>query len=82
MAFCDNCGMELAENAKFCENCGEELSIRADDAPEVVLKRLANYHESTEPLKDYYEKKGKLKIVIGQEKLEDTTALTQAALEG
>jgi uncharacterized membrane protein YhaH (DUF805 family) len=22
MAFCDNCGMELAENAKFCENCG------------------------------------------------------------
>jgi adenylate kinase family enzyme len=35
----------------------------------------------TEPLKDYYAKKGILKIVIGQEKLEDTTALVSAALD-
>ena len=61
--------------------CGEELTIRADDDPEVVKSRLVTYHEQTEPLKDFYAKKGKLKIVIGQEKLEDTTALTKAALE-
>ncbi len=85
---CKKCGASYhtifnpSKNGDKCEKCGEELSIRADDAPEVVLKRLAAYHEQTEPLKDYYEKMGDLKIVIGQEKLEDTTALTQAALEG
>ncbi len=62
--------------------CGEALTIRADDDPEVVRSRLVVYHEQTEPLKDYYEKKGLLKIVYGQEKLEDTTALTLKALEG
>jgi len=61
--------------------CGEELTIRADDDPEVVKSRLKTYHEMTEPLKDYYAEKGKLRIVIGQEKLADTTALTRAALE-
>jgi len=61
--------------------CGEPLSIRKDDAPEVVLDRLNVYHEQTEPIKGFYESKGLLKIVIGQEKLEDTTALTLAALE-
>ena len=61
--------------------CGEELSIRADDDPEVVRSRLVTYHEQTEPLKEFYSSKGKLKIVVGQEKLEDTTALTKAALD-
>ena len=61
--------------------CGEELTIRADDDPDVVRSRLVTYHEQTEPLKEFYSAKGKLKIVIGQEKLEDTTALTKAALE-
>ena len=61
--------------------CGEELTIRADDDPEVVKSRLVTYHEMTAPLKDFYAKSGKLKIVIGQEKLEDTTALTKAALD-
>ncbi len=60
--------------------CGEKLSIRADDDPEVVKSRLVIYHEQTEPLKDFYQAKGLLKIVYGQEKLEDTTALTLAAL--
>lgn len=61
--------------------CGEDLSVRADDDPEVVKSRLVTYHEMTEPLKDYYAGRGKLKIVFGQEKLEDTTALVAAALE-
>ena len=61
--------------------CGEELTIRSDDKPEVVKSRLDTYHEQTEPLKDFYNAKGILKIVYGQEKLEDTTALTKAALE-
>ena len=82
---CKKCGASYhivfnpSENGEFC-SCGEELTIRSDDAPEVVAKRLETYHTMTEPLKDFYEKKGILKLVYGQEKLEDTTALTMAAL--
>lgn len=64
-----------------CDKCGGELYIRKDDAPEVVKSRLEVYHTQTEPLKNYYEAKEKLVIVEGQEKVEDTTALTLAAIE-
>lgn len=63
-----------------CDKCGAELSIRKDDQPEVVKDRLTVYHKETEPLERYYENKGILKTVIGQEKLEDTTALTFRAI--
>ena len=83
---CKSCGASYhvkfnpSENGEFCD-CGELLTIRSDDAPEVVKKRLETYHSQTEPLKGFYEAKGILKLVEGQEKLEDTTALTRAALE-
>lgn len=83
---CKKCGATFhitdnpSPNGDKCP-CGEELSIRADDAPEVVANRLKTYHEVTEPIKEFYAEKGLLKIVEGQEKLEDTTALTAAALE-
>lgn len=64
-----------------CNACGEDLIQRKDDAPETVIERLRVYHEQTEPLKSFYEKLGKLKTVIGQEDVKDTTALTLAALE-
>ena len=64
----------------ICDICGEALTIRKDDAPEVVKSRLETYHNETEPLKDFYEKKGVLKTVIGQEELADTTRLTLEAL--
>ncbi|MBQ7922248.1 MAG: adenylate kinase [Clostridia bacterium] len=60
--------------------CGEPLTIRSDDDPEVVKSRLVVYHEQTEPLKDFYQEKGLLKLVYGQEKLDDTTSLTLEAL--
>ena len=64
-----------------CDKCGETLTIRKDDAPEVVLDRLNVYHNQTEPLKDFYGKKGVLVLVEGQEKVEDTTKLTLNAIE-
>lgn len=60
--------------------CGQPLVIRKDDAPETVLQRLEVYHAQTEPLKAYYEKQGKLKIVKGQKAVEDTTRLVFEAL--
>lgn len=64
-----------------CDVCGDELVQRKDDMPETVLDRLKTYHEQTEPLKGYYEKKGILRVVEGQEDVADTTALTFKALE-
>ena len=67
-----------AENV--CDSCGSALYVRADDAPETVQKRLATFHAQTEPLKEFYSKKGILVTVEGQEKVEDTTALVFKAL--
>lgn len=83
---CDKCGASFhvqykpSKDGTTCDNCGAELSVRKDDAPEVVQSRLAVYHSTTEPLKEYYAKQGILKTVEGQEKVEDTTALTLSAL--
>ena len=65
---------------EVCDKCGMELTIRKDDKPEVVADRLRVYHAETEPLERYYDAKGILKTVVGQEKLEDTTALTFQAI--
>ena len=65
----------------ICDFCGKELVLRKDDAPETVLDRLHVYHEQTEPLKEFYAAKGKLRSVKGCEEVKDTTAATFAALE-
>lgn len=49
----------------ICDTCGAELILRDDDKPETVEKRLAVYHEQTQPLIDYYTKAGILKTVDG-----------------
>lgn len=68
-----------AEN--ICDKCGAELYVRADDAAETVKNRLTTFHAQTEPLKDYYAKKGILVTVEGQEEVADTTALVYRALQ-
>ena len=83
---CDKCGASYhtrynpSADGVHCDKCASKLSIRRDDAPEVVASRLEVYHNTTEPLKEFYAQKGILKLVVGQEKVEDTTALTFAAL--
>ncbi len=84
---CDKCGTSYhlvykpSVNETDCGKCDGKLIIRDDDRPETVKERLHIYHQQTEPLKDYYGKTGKLRLVIGQEKVEDTTAMTMKALE-
>ena len=60
------------ENA--CDSCGKELIIRDDDKPETVQNRLTVYHEQTQPLIDFYEKKGVLKSVDGTVDMKDVFA--------
>ena len=84
---CQGCGASYhllykkPEKDGVCNRCGGELVQRKDDHPDTVLERLSVYHTQTEPLKEFYEKKGKLRIVEGQEEIADTTALTLKALE-
>jgi adenylate kinase len=48
-----------------CDQDGSRLIQRDDDKPDVVLNRLAVYHEKTSPLIDYYDEKGLLRRVDG-----------------
>ena len=63
-----------------CDSCGAALTIRKDDAPETVKARLATYHVETEPLKEFYKTRGKLKTVDDQGSIEGTTAAIENVL--
>lgn len=83
---CGSCGASYHITANppktegICNACGSELVIRKDDNPETVRHRLAVYHEETEALKGFYEKLGKLKLIEGDQPIEDATRDIMAAL--
>ena len=61
-----------------CDKCGEELILRDDDREETVKKRLNIYHEQTQPLIKYYQKKGVLKTFDGTKDMMDVfTEITE-----
>ena len=64
----------------ICDLCGEQVAIRKDDAPETVLHRLEVYHKSTEVLKDYYARQGKLRLVPGDQPIESAFCEILAAI--
>lgn len=63
-----------------CDKCGETLILRDDDKPETVLNRLKVYHDQTQPLIDFYTKKGVLKSVDGTVDMQDVFASIVAIL--
>ncbi len=73
---CSHCGASYHVEANppktegKCDLCGEDLIIRKDDAPETVRHRLEVYHASTEVLKDFYAKLGRLCLVNGSQSIE------------
>ena len=72
---CKNCGASyhIAANPPktqgVCDECGGELITRADDTAETVRKRLQVYHASTEVLKTYYQRQGKLVLIQGDQSI-------------
>src|ERR1700760_995678 len=58
----------------ICDIDGSPLRVRDDDKPEVIRKRLATYHEKTEPLVSYYEAKGVLERADGAREPDQVTA--------
>jgi adenylate kinase len=56
-----------------CDACASKVIQRDDDKEETVISRIETYHKQTEPLIDYYSRKGILLTVEGRELIEDTT---------
>ena len=54
-----------------CDTCGEKLILRDDDKPETVKNRLSVYHDQTQPLIEYYNKKNVLREVDGTMAMDD-----------
>ncbi|HEX2129114.1 MAG TPA: adenylate kinase [Solirubrobacterales bacterium] len=59
------------EKEGACDVCGEELFVREDDKPEVIRHRLEQYAEKTAPLVDYYDERGLLERVNGDQAPDD-----------
>ena len=84
---CPKCGASyhiVANPPKMegiCNACGAELTIRKDDAPETVRKRLEVYHATTEVLKEFYGKLGRLCIVEGNQPIEKANEAILEAIE-
>ena len=84
---CAKCGASYHVSANppktegVCDACSGELTIRKDDAPETVRKRLQVYHSTTEVLKDFYGKLGRLCIVNGSQSIEDANRDILKAIE-
>lgn len=75
---CTKCGStyHMAYNppkqSGVCDKCGETVIQREDDKEETIVNRLKTYHEQTEPLIDFYEKRDKLLKVDGRGTIEET----------
>ncbi len=83
---CSGCGATYhikynpSKSGDKCEKCGGELITRPDDCEETIMSRLKVYHETTEVLKDYYEKRGKLIKINGDAGVDEITKEIFAAL--
>ena len=83
---CESCGASYhlvavpPKTEGICDKCGGKLVQRKDDAPETVKARLEVYHKETEPLKDFYAKRGLLKPVENQPSVEATSQAILHAL--
>jgi len=84
---CRNCGAVYhliyapPKEDNKCDKCGGELYQRDDDKEVTVRERYRVYRENTEPLIDYYRKKGVLYDVDGTKDIEGVWKEIEAILE-
>ena len=84
---CPKCGATYnklflpAKVAGVCDKCGEALTQRKDDTVEAGKARIATFHEQSEPLVDFYKKKGILFEVDGTQAIDEITKAIIAGLD-
>ena len=82
---CPKCGATYnklflpPKTAGICDKCGAELTQRKADTVEAGKARIATFHEQSEPLVEFYTKKGILFEVDGTAAIDD---ITKAIIEG
>ena len=64
-----------------CDVCGEPLYQRPDDCEATVQTRLDAYEKSTAPLIDYYEQKGVLCRIDGNDEIQNVSKAMIAAID-
>jgi adenylate kinase len=62
--------------AGICDQCGRHLVQRADDHPEAVHRRLADYQVAMVPIADHYQKKGLLLPINADDRPEEVLSFT------
>ncbi len=55
-------------------------TVRPDDKPDVVAKRLETYREQTEPVSNYYAGSGRLRIIDGMSSIDQVSESIDRAL--
>jgi adenylate kinase len=71
----------MLHDRSTCPKCSGETYVRDDDKEETVKKRIAVYNEKTQPLIDYYARKGILHDIAGDRDVEDITVEILALLD-
>ena len=85
---CTKCGASYhivnnpTKTEGICDLCGGPVAIRKDDEPETVLHRLEVYHASTEVLKNFYQARGLLRLVKGDQPIRSTHQDILMAIKG
>lgn len=80
---CQECGAiyrdtDVEAISGTCTNCGGDVVQRADDQPEAIRKRLETYERDTEPLLAFYESRGLLVTVDGDQSPDEVTSAIEA----
>jgi adenylate kinase len=76
---CQECGniykdTDIEAISGTCSNCGGDVIQRNDDQPEAIRARLEAYERDTAPLLSFYEERGLLVRVNGDQTPDDVTA--------
>lgn len=61
------------KKSDVCDKCGQKLFVRDDETEEAIQKRLAIFHQETEPLKNYYRQKGILLEINGKPPIKEVS---------
>jgi adenylate kinase len=82
---CQECGniykdTDIEAISGTCSNCGGDVIQRKDDTPEAIATRLGVYERDTEPLLAFYESRGLLVVVNGDQEMDEVTAALEAAV--
>lgn len=71
---------EVAAISGTCEACGGDVVQRSDDKPEAIRKRLESFERDTAPLLSFYESRGLLVTVNGDQSMDEVTASIETVL--